>query len=164
MHLRTILMLVVVLTLASAAWAQTKVSGILLCGKEDALHELPVGDRPGHTFWISKGKCAWTKPIEIAGSVTKDEEYATLGESGGDQENFRGMALFIMDNGDRCSFRFSGSSSLNKGVWLGGEERWNFAGGTGKLKGIKGKGTVKGKPAGDDKSSWEIEGEYQLPK
>jgi hypothetical protein len=164
MHLKTILMLVVVLALASGAWAQTKISGTLLCGKEDALHELPVGDRPNHTFWISKGKCAWAKPIEIAGSAAKDEEYTTLGESNGDRESFRGMGVFIMDNGDKSFFRFSGSSTFNKGVWLGGEETWSFAGGTGKLKGLKGKGTVKGKPAGEGKSAWEIEGEYQLPK
>jgi hypothetical protein len=40
---------------------------------------------------------------------------------------------------------------------------WSFLGGTGKLKGIKGKGTFECKPAGEV-FSCDIEGEYTLPK
>ena len=40
---------------------------------------------------------------------------------------------------------------------------WVFLGGTGKLKGIKGKGTFECKSAGDV-SSCDIAGEYTLPK
>jgi hypothetical protein len=44
------------------------------------------------------------------------------------------------------------------------EGTWSFVGGTGKLKGLKGKGTYKGKYAADGTSTYEIEGEYELPK
>jgi hypothetical protein len=37
-------------------------------------------------------------------------------------------------------------------------------GGTGKLKGIKGKGTYKAKMASDGSATGEVEGEYELPK
>ena len=40
---------------------------------------------------------------------------------------------------------------------------WSFTGGTGKLKGIKGKGTCKGTFKPDGTSSWDMEGEYQMP-
>jgi hypothetical protein len=40
---------------------------------------------------------------------------------------------------------------------------WSFTGGTGKLKGIKGKGTYTCTPSGDGVSC-EIEGDYQLGK
>ena len=43
-----------------------------------------------------------------------------------------------------------------------GEGTWTFAGGTGKLKGIKGKGTYKCKPSGDNVDC-DVEGEYRLP-
>ena len=41
---------------------------------------------------------------------------------------------------------------------------WTFTGGTGKLKGIKGKGTYKDKGAADGSGTIEVEGEYELPK
>ena len=44
------------------------------------------------------------------------------------------------------------------------EGTWNFTGGIGKLKGIKGKGTYKGKGASDGTVTYEVEGEYELPK
>jgi len=37
-------------------------------------------------------------------------------------------------------------------------------GGSGKLKGVKGTSKGKGKGAADGTSTWEIEGEYELPK
>jgi len=40
---------------------------------------------------------------------------------------------------------------------------WGFTGGSGKLKGIKGKGTYTCAPSGDG-SSCNVEGEYQLAK
>jgi hypothetical protein len=43
-----------------------------------------------------------------------------------------------------------------------GEGTWSFTGGTGKLKGIKGKGMYKCKPEGDNVTC-DIEGEYTLP-
>jgi hypothetical protein len=40
---------------------------------------------------------------------------------------------------------------------------WGFTGGSGKLKGIKGKGTFTCAPSGDGVAC-EVEGEYQLAK
>ena len=42
-----------------------------------------------------------------------------------------------------------------------GQGTWSSAGGTGKLKGIKGKGTYKSQPAGDNVDC-DVEGEYTL--
>jgi len=44
-----------------------------------------------------------------------------------------------------------------------GKGTWGFTGGSGKLKGIKGKGTYTCAPSGDG-SSCNVEGEYQLAK
>jgi hypothetical protein len=40
---------------------------------------------------------------------------------------------------------------------------WSFDGGTGKLKGLTGKGTYKTTTNADGTGSAEIEGEYKLP-
>ena len=41
---------------------------------------------------------------------------------------------------------------------------WSYTGGTGKLKGIKGKRTYTGKGAPDGSATYDVEGEYELPK
>jgi hypothetical protein len=38
-----------------------------------------------------------------------------------------------------------------------------YTSGTGKLKGIKGKGTYKGTPNSDGTVSYKVDGEYRLP-
>jgi hypothetical protein len=43
------------------------------------------------------------------------------------------------------------------------EGSWSYTGGTGKLKGLKGKGTFTGKAAADGTVTYEVEGEYTLP-
>jgi len=40
---------------------------------------------------------------------------------------------------------------------------WSFTGGTGKLKGLKGKGTYKGTGNADGSMTYEVEGDYELP-
>jgi len=43
------------------------------------------------------------------------------------------------------------------------EGTWSYTGGTGKLKGIKGKGTYKGKADSSGNMVVEVEGDYELP-
>ncbi len=44
------------------------------------------------------------------------------------------------------------------------EGTWSLMRGTGKLKGVKAKGTYQGKAGADGMMTYEVEGEYQLPK
>ena len=44
------------------------------------------------------------------------------------------------------------------------EGAWSYIGGTGKFKGIKGKGTYNGKADADGNMVSDIEGAYMLPK
>ena len=50
------------------------------------------------------------------------------------------------------------------GVSQSGESNWRIIRGTGKLIGIKGQGTYKGKADEDSSITWQCEGEYELPK
>jgi hypothetical protein len=65
-------------------------------------------------------------------------------------------------NGDRYFVHFKGTSKLQGDRPVSGECTWKFTGGTGKLKGIKGKGTCKGTFQSDGRASWQIDGEYVL--
>jgi len=69
-----------------------------------------------------------------------------------------------MANGDKMYVRIQGSSTLKDSVVESAEGAWSFTGGTGKLKGVEGKGTYKGKGAPDGSATYEVEGEYELPK
>jgi hypothetical protein len=52
------------LALAAAASAQTKITGTLSCGKPDTAYSIDVGDRTGHSISISKFACTWTNPMQ----------------------------------------------------------------------------------------------------
>jgi len=156
---------VIVFALATVATAQTKISGTAQCGKADQEHAIQIGDRPDHSFAISQGKCTWTKPYEIAGIQSKEGVYTTLAEGSGNTLRYHFYYLDTMANGDKADYRSEGTMTLKDGVIQSGEEKWTLVRGAGKLKGIKGKGTNTFKAAAADGSStWDTEGEYELPK
>jgi hypothetical protein len=164
MRLKTLLSFLVVFALAAVASAQTKVSGTAQCGKPDQQQAIEVGDRPNHSFVISQMKCTWTKSLEIAGLQSKEEVDTLFSEVSGNRSRDQGYAVGTMTNGDKYYGRVQGSATLKDGVPESAEGKWSFAGGTGKLKGLKGKGTFKSKGAPDGTSTFEVEGEYELPK
>jgi hypothetical protein len=67
-----------------------------------------------------------------------------------------------MDNGDTFTVRFQGSSKMNKDNSAPFEGKWTFVSGTGKLKGIKGRGTFKGMAAADGSADVDVEGDYTI--
>jgi len=164
MRLKTLLSFLVVFALATLAGAQTKISGTFQCSKPDQQHALEVGDRPNHSFMISQTKCTWTKSLEIGGVQSKEDVYAGFSEVSGNRARTQYYGVVTMTNGDKCYVRPQGSATLKEGVIESAEGRWSFVGGTGKLKGLKGKGTYKGKGAPDGTMTAEVEGEYELPK
>ncbi len=155
---------IAVLALATLLSAQTKISGTVQCGKSDEQHMLEVGDHPGHSLMISKGKCTWTKPMEIAGTQTKEDVGTNFDDIHGDKAQSHGYVVGTLATGDKMYVHIQGSSTLKSGRVETAQGTWNFTGGTGKLKGVKGKGSYKGKGAPDGSATYEVEGEYELPK
>ncbi len=151
-----------ILMLAPVACAQTKLSGTSRCGKPDQQHLLQVGDRPGHSLSVVQGRCTWTKPMEIAGTQTKGDQTTLSVEGQGNKANSQGYVVGMMANGDKFFVRVQGSAALKDGAVDTEEGKWNFLGGSGNLKGIKGAGTYQGK-GGPEGTTFEVEGEYQLP-
>jgi hypothetical protein len=165
MRLKIIFTLLIVLALAAVASAQTEVSGTLQCGKPDQQHAVEVGDRPNHSFSISQGKCIWTKPFEIAGTQNKEIVGAEFAEISGNTSHGHGCGVETMANGDKAYWRDEVSLTLKDGVPQSEDEKFTYIRGTGKLKGIKGKGTCKlTSAAADGSATYECAGEYELPK
>jgi hypothetical protein len=165
MRLKIIFTLLIVLALAAVASAQTKISATYQCGKADQEHSMQIGDRANHSFAISQGKCTWTTPPEIAGIQGKEGVYTLLTETSGNTLRYRFYYVDTMANGDKAYYRGEGTMTMKDAVPQSGGEKWTLVGGTGKLKGIKAKGTNTLKTAAADGSStWDTEGEYELPK
>jgi hypothetical protein len=141
--------------------AQTKTSGTATC-KGDPPSPVALTDKPNHSFAVGKAQCTWTK-FEIAGLQSKDGVSTDLDEITGDTISVRGYHVATMSNGDTTVAKYQGSGKLKDGKPVSGNGTWSYTSGTGKLKGIKGKGTYKGTANADGSVTYQIDGEYQLP-
>ena len=147
---------------ATIATAQTKISGDGKCGKPDQQQSMDVGDRAGHALGLVKFSCTWATPLEMAGLKSKDYTGTVSSDVSGEKEQSRGYVVTTMDNGDKAFIRFTGSGTTAKDGASAGEGTWLYTGGTGKLKGLTGKGTYKS-TGNADGSQDHVEGEYTVP-
>ncbi|HTY40635.1 MAG TPA: hypothetical protein VMH79_02045 [Thermoanaerobaculia bacterium] len=150
------------LALAATLSAQTKISGTIQC-KPGPVAPVAIGDKPGHAFAVVQSECTWTRPIEIAGVPSKSGVDTVVTEMSGNKSSDRGYHLDTMANGDKFTARFQGTGTSKDGKPVSASGTWSFIEGSGKVKGIKGKGTYKGTANADGTMTNEIEGEYSLP-
>jgi len=157
------LLLFLGIVVAVSLSAATKASGTATC-KEDPASPAPVAlsDLPNHAFAIGKAQCTWTG-FSVAGQAYKDGVSTSLNEISGDTSSSNGYHVATTTTGDTATARFQGSGKLKDGKNVSDGGTWSFTSGTGKLKGIKGKGTYKGTPNADGSMSYKVEGEYTLP-
>ena len=159
---RATLIVLVMLALAASAVAQNKLSAAAQCGKAEKDYRIEVSDRAGHAFEITQGKCAFTKG-EVEGIQIKEGTYTNFAEISGDAARGRYTGVVTMGNGDKVYERGEFTIALKGGVAQTEEGKWSYSGGTGKFKGLTGKGTWKLKFAADGTGLVEGEGEYTLP-
>lgn len=148
---------------SAGAAAQTKIEWSDSCGKGEPDYTVQVGDHPGHSFGLTQVKCQPSKPVEIGADKGKEAVATFATDSSGNKSHEHGVYVLTLDSGDKAFLPFQGTIALKDGKPTGSRGTWSFAGGTGKLKGIKGKGTFQCSPAGD---GWSCrgEGEYALAK
>ena len=150
-------------TWSSGALAQTKIAWTDSCGKAQPDYTVPVGDLPGHSLGLAQVKCQATQPAEISGDKGKEAAATFTTDTSGDTSRERGVYVLTMASGDKAFLPFQGTVTLKDNKLTGSHGTWILVGGSGKLKGIKGKGTFHCEPAGDALSC-AGEGEYELAK
>lgn len=148
---------------ATASGAQTKISGTVLCAKPEVVASADAGDRPGHTMALQKGTCTWTNPLSIEGTKSKDDAGVWFADTTSTRMSGTGMIVGTMENGDKMFVSVHDSAPLKNGQPGEGKGTFSFTGGTGKLKGITGKGTYTLKFAADGTATAEVQGEYSMP-
>ena len=164
MKTRSTLALLASLAFAAAISAQTKTTGTIRCAKPDPSYMIPVGDHPGHAYALAKVACTWTKPMAIGDIATKEGADVVAMEIHGERATDNGTHMSTMSNGDKIFVQFHGTTMLDKdGKPQSQNGHWSYTGGTGKLTGIKGKGTYSGKANADGSMTSDIEGDYALP-
>ena len=147
MRFKTILLFLLALTLATTAWAQTKISGTLQCGKSDPSYAIPVGDRPGHVFAIRQTKCIWTTAPEIAGTQAKEHEYTLFVEVSGARGRYRSAAVGTMASGDRYYTSTQGTTTVKEGLPRLQKAPGTSPGAPGSSRASKEKGPSRAQPA-----------------
>jgi hypothetical protein len=168
MRVKAALLLLGAAALAAPAVAQiktaatTRASGTAQC-KPDAPAPVAIGDTPGHAFEIGKAQCTWTK-FEVGGVPYKDGVSFSMEEIDGDKSTSNGYHVATLANGDKATVRFHGTAAMKDGKLQTTSGTWAYTSGTGKLKGIKGKGTFKGTPNADGTVTFQVDGDYSLPK
>ena len=145
---------------AALAVAQTKVAGTVVCSGPEQTHVMRLSDHANHFFVMSQGKCNWTKPIDIASTQTQSDEATVTKEVRGNHAHVRGYVTETTVGGDKFSYRILGTQALDHGKTVSEHGHWTIVSGTGKLKGIHGKGTYTGKLQGKS-MVFNLEGEYQ---
>jgi len=86
------------------------------------------------------------------------------GEVDGNKSRFHAYYVDTMENGDKAYYRYQVTVVLKDGAPQTEEGTWSLIRGTGKLKGVTGKGTYKGTAGGDGTMTYEVEGEYQTSR
>jgi hypothetical protein len=150
--------------LASAALsAQTKISGTLSCNKPDPVNSIETGDGAGTVMNLARVQCTWSKAFDMAGVGTKDGYSVAASEVHAGKSKEHGIHVGTMANGDKYYVHFQGTGAFKPDHSGSVTGTWSFDGGTGKLKGLTGKGTYKTTAVADGTGSTDVEGEYKTP-
>ena len=147
----------------TSATAQTRMSGTLNCTKPDPAYKIDAGDRAGHTYQLEKVSCTWTTPADLGGDKTKDGYSVSATDSTSTRGTVHGTHVTTMAGGEKTFVAFHDEYPIKDGKPGESTGHWMYTGGTGKLKGLKGKGTYKATPNADGTISVAVEGEYELP-
>jgi hypothetical protein len=151
---------VLLVAFAGSALAQNHISATGgKCDKPDTSQSIEVGDHAGHMLVLSKvSSCTWSVPFEMAGLKSSTYTTAVAVDATGPKYQDRGYGVMTMENGDKAYSRIQGTGQVVKEGDVNEEATWSFTGGTGKLKGLKGKGTYRVSAAG----GMQVEGDYSL--
>ena len=157
--------LAALLLLASALHAQTQGSfrETSICATSTIHQTVLVNDDRQHSISLDQRPCHSKQPIRIGELTSSDYISYGVDDVQNNASIDRGYAVGTMNNGDRYFLSYEGTATMNGNIPEHLEGKWNFTGGTGKLKKLKGSGTYTAHPAADGGMEFAINGDYELP-
>lgn len=160
MSYRILCICAVVVLAVAAASAQTKTTMSGTCSKPDVQQNLPIGDQPGHVFTLAQGKC--TAMGDVGGAAGKSGVFTEHGEATAAHLKNSGVYVETFENGDKVYYNYQTFGTMKDGAYQGGSNKYQIAGGTGKMKGIKGSGSCKLTAKSDGGLDYACSGEYTM--
>ena len=146
-----------VLTIVTAS-AQTKTTMSGKCSKANVQQSIPAGDQQGHVFTLAQGKCTVTG--DVAGAAGKEGAYSSHAEMTPTHLKEWGVYTVTFENGDKIYYNYQGVGTMKDGALQGETNKYQIAGGTGKMKGLKGSGGCKLTPTSDGGVDYSCTGDY----
>ena len=162
MKTRIVSVAVFAFAFAAVAGAQTKQTGTLHCAKADPSYTVEVPDHAGHAVMLQKLACTWSTALETAGLKSVSAVNVETDDATSTKMTANGTHVTTTDSGDKYFVSYHGTSPMKDGKPGDGSGTWMYTGGTGKLKGLKGKGTYTIKFDADGSATAEVTGEYTL--
>lgn len=150
-----------VLASAVSASAQTKFTGKCSQGKPDPNHVMRVEDGANHAMVLGQVTCTWSD-ADIAGVALKAEVDTVFSDMTGATSRDRGYGVGTTENGDKYYVRFQGTTNFKGEAPTTATCNWTFYGGTGKLRGLTGKGTCAGTFDATGGAVFDVVGQYSI--
>jgi|SRR6478672_6592998 len=133
------------------------------CTAPSPAYNIPVPDKVNHAYGLDQATCTATKG-EIAGIKEKDGVATEFAEVTGNASTGHGVFVETLANGDKLTVAYQSKGTMNNNQFVSGTDTWTATSGTGKLKGITGKGTCKAKGNPDGTADFDCTGTYSIPK
>jgi hypothetical protein len=134
------------------------------CSAPSPSYNIPFPGSTTHAYSIDQSTCAATKG-EIAGVKEKDGVATEFNEVTGSVSKGHGVFIETLTSGDKVTVSYTSTATMGpNNQFVSGTNSWTLSGGTGKLKGITGKGTCKAKGNADGTADFTCTGPYTLPK
>jgi len=146
---------------SSGTEGMMKLTATMDCPKFEPSNPMDVGDQPGHMLAVGKVKCTYSKG-ELAGVQVKSEEDTFVMDMMPTRGTENGYGVIDTASGDKAFVKWQGSTTMKDKMPASASGTWSFTGGTGKLKGVKGKGSYKGTYKPDGSATFQITGDYQV--
>ena len=145
------------------AQGKTALSTSWTCATVEPVHTIAVPGQADHAYSLYQVKCTATKG-EIAGVKQKEGIATEFGEAMGSAGKSHGIFVETLASGDTATYDFQSTSTMKNKIVESASNTWTITSGTGKLKGIKGSGSCKGKGNADGSLRLDCTGRYAMPK
>jgi len=160
MSYRTVCVCAMVALAVAMVSAQTKMTMSGKCDKADVQQSISVPDQPAHMYTLSQGKCSVKG--DIGGVAGKDGVYSEHADVMGN--HLKNWAVFVetLENGDKVFYNYQTTATMKDGALQSATNKYQIAGGTGKMKGIKGSGSCKLTGNKDGTLDYSCMGDYSM--
>lgn len=152
---------VFLLTMPALAQGQGAIATSWKCARVEPVNTIPVPGQADHAYSLYQVKCTASKG-EIAGAKQKEGTATEFAESMGNAGTGHGIFVETLESGDTVSYKYQMTSTTKDKIVQAASDTWTITGGTGKLKGIKGSGTCKGKGDAAGALSLDCMGKYTM--